>query len=408
MVAVTGEDTLSLERPQVAKSLVMAYYLILFSVFLLVGIGLAMVISSHSVAAIASGVSPWSKAIEQIEFIAVGVVFAFVASRVSRKIWQSVAWIAFAATATLQGVVVLGAGLTAGGNTNWLAIGDRVFQPSEFLKYGLAVWLGSVLAVKARRLDQWKQLAMPALIGVGLAGGLVAAGHDAGTASIIGLMALGALVIAGVSWPKLAVVAGFLVVAGLTQVLTDPGRMDRVRAVFAPDSCAQFSECWQVEQASYALAEGGWLGQGLGESRVKWGWLSQADSDFIFAIIGAELGLVGCLVVLLLFGLLAVGLFQVVRLHPDRTCQITAGAIGCWLLGQAIVNIGMVIRVLPVIGVPLPFVSAGGSALIASLAAIGTVIGFMRTDPDVGPSLRARRGLVRRAFGVFSAGGGSR
>jgi cell division protein FtsW len=407
-MSVTAEDTFALRRPEAARSLVTAYYLILFSVTLLVVLGLAMVVSSHAVSALARGASPWDKALEQGQFIAAGLILGFVASRLPQRLWQSAAWIAFAATAVIQGIVVLGAGISRGGNTNWLRIGTWAFQPSEFLKYGLAMWLASVLAIKARRLGEWKELIIPALIGVGAAAGLVAAGRDAGTASIIGIMAVGALVIAGVPWRKLLVVVGFVALAGATQILTDSGRMDRVRAVFWPDSCAQFSECWQVRQASYALAEGGWIGQGLGASRVKWGWLSQADTDFIFAIIGAELGLLGCMVVLVLYALLAVGLFQVVRLHPNRFCQIAVGAIGCWLAGQAIINIGMVVRVLPVIGVPLPFVSSGGSALISSLIAIGTVIGLLRTDPDVGPSLRARRGAVRRAFGVFAGSGRGR
>jgi cell division protein FtsW len=301
--------------------------------------------------------------------------------------------------------VVLGAGITRGGNTNWLTVGPVTFQPAEFLKLGLAIWLASVLAIKARRLDDWKELAVPALIGIVLAAGVVAAGRDAGTASILAIMAVGTLVIAGVPWPKVAAVGAAMAAVGIAQVMTDAGRRDRLRAVLDSAYCEQFSECWQVRQASYALAEGGWFGQGLGASRVKWEWLSQADSDFIFAVIGAELGLVGCVVVLVLYGLLGLGLFQVVRLHPDRFAQIAVGAIACWLCGQAIVNIGMVIRVLPVIGVPLPFVSSGGSALIASLAAIGTVIALLRGDPDIGPFLRARRGVVVRSLGVFAGHG---
>ncbi|MDR1427520.1 MAG: putative lipid II flippase FtsW [Bifidobacteriaceae bacterium] len=399
------EDRFALERPAVARSLATAYYMIVFATVLLVALGLMMVVSSHAVDALAKDESPWATAWQQVAFIAAGAAIGFALSRVPNRAWLGLTWIAFAATAAFQAIVVLGAGISAGGNTNWLRVGPFTFQPAEFLKYGLAMWLANVLANKARRLDDWRALIWPALVGVVGALGLVAAGHDAGTASIVAIMALGALIIAGVPWRKIAVIGLGAGLGAATLILTSDNRRERVRVLFNPGDVEQFSEGWQVRQASYALAEGGWFGQGLGASRVKWEWLSQADTDFIFAVVGAELGLLGCLVVLILFGVLAVGLFQVVRLHPNRFCQIAVGAFTCWLLGQAIVNIGMVIQVLPVVGVPLPFVSSGGSALIACLGAIGTVLGLLRNDPTVGPSLRARRGVVARAFGVFARGG---
>ncbi|MDR1150951.1 MAG: putative lipid II flippase FtsW [Bifidobacteriaceae bacterium] len=395
-------EPFALQRPQAARSLVSAYYMILFSTGLLVALGMAMVVSSHTVDALAVGESPWAKAREQGIFIAIGIVGGFALSRVPIPAWEKWwAWVAFGGTLAFQ-ILVPFIGSSYGGNTNWLMIGDHSVQPAEFLKYGLAVWLGSVLAAKARLLGDWFHLAVPALVGVAMAGGVVVLGHDAGTAFVIGVMAVGTLVVAGVPWRRIGVVVAGLGLAAAVEVLTDSERRTRLEVLFDPSVCDRSAECWQVNQAGYALAEGGWFGQGLGASRVKWEWLSQADSDFIFAVIGAELGLVGCIVVLLLFAVLAVGLFQVVRLHPNRFAQITVGAIGCWLLGQAVINIGMVIRLLPVIGVPLPFVSSGGSALIAGLAAIGTVIGLMRGDPDIGPLLRARRGIVATAFGVFA------
>ncbi|MDR0432142.1 MAG: putative lipid II flippase FtsW [Bifidobacteriaceae bacterium] len=392
----------AIERPQAARSLVTAYYMIIFATALLVALGFVMVVSSHTVDALSAGDSPWAKAREQLAFIGLGLAAGFALSRVPIPKWEKPwAWVVFAATLAFQAAVLL-IGESRGGNTNWLVIGNYTVQPSEFLKYGLAVWLASVLVAKARMVNDWFHLAVPALLGVALAGGLVVLGHDAGTASVIGLMAVGTLVVAGVPWHKIGLVTLGLGLAAFIEVMGDEQRRSRLRVLFDSSACEKYAECWQVDQASYALAEGGVFGQGLGASRVKWEWLSQADSDFIFAVIGAELGLMGCCVVLLLFGVLAIGLLQVVRLHPRRFAQVTVGAISCWLIGQAIVNIGMVIRVLPVIGVPLPFVSAGGSALIAGLAAIGTVIGLMRTDPDIGPFIRAKRGVVARAFGVLA------
>jgi cell division protein FtsW len=402
MSARLDEATFANRRPEAARSLVAAHIMILFSTALLVALGLVMIVSSHTVNALADEKSPWDKGREQLIYIAIGLVGAFVVSRLPLRRLEVVwAWGAFAVTLALQ-LVTPFIGQDRGGNTNWLAIGDYTFQPGEFLKYGLAIWLGSVLAAKARRLGDWYQLTWPALIGVGLAGGAVLLGHDAGTASILAVMALGTLMVAGVPWRRFSVVAGGMLVVAFAAVASDSMRLNRVKVLFDPAACQEYAECWQVDQASYALAEGGWFGQGLGASRVKWEWLSQADSDFIFAVVGAELGLLGCLVVLLLLGVLAIGLFQVVRLHPNRFTQVAVGAIGCWFMSQAIINIGMVIGVLPVIGVPLPFVSSGGSALIACLVGVGTVVGLMRSDPETGPLLRARRGMLKRTLGVFS------
>jgi cell division protein FtsW len=314
--------------------------------------------------------------------------------------WQALAWIGFGATALLQLVVVLGAGSSRGGNTNWLEIGQFTIQPSEFLKVGLALWLGTVLAIKKDKLGSWLELAVPALLGVAVGVGIVLLGHDAGTATVIALFAAGTLVVAGVPWRRLLVIGVLLGGVGTLAVMADEGRRGRVQALFDTSLGTISTDSWQTGQAAYALAEGGLFGRGLGASREKWAWLSQADSDFIFAIIGEELGLVGCLIVLVLFAVLIIGLFQVVRLHPDRFAQITVGAIACWLSAQAIINIGMVLQVLPVIGVPLPFVSSGGSALLASMAAIGCVLGLMRGDPEVGSVLRSGPQIRKRAFGL--------
>jgi cell division protein FtsW len=219
-------------------------------------------------------------------------------------------------------------------------------------------------------------------------------------------MALGGLVLAGVPWTK---VATLLAVAGLGAwlvVATSPKRRERLSLAFDPDSCRDSSDaCYQILQARYSMASGGWFGSGLGASRAKWAYLSQADSDFIYAIIGEETGLLGALAVLVMFGVLGFGLFQVVRLHPDRSVQIAVGTIACWIEGQTIVNVGMVIKILPVFGVPLPFVSSGGSALVACLAAIGVVFGLMRTDPEVKAALAWRSRRSRRAAAVVHSTG---
>ncbi|MDR1799496.1 MAG: putative lipid II flippase FtsW [Bifidobacteriaceae bacterium] len=387
------------------RQLIAAYYLVLFPVVALTAFGLVMTMSANTVSAISANQNPYTKGLKQAAFALAGLVVALVLAHLHRRLWQTVAWAALIATMVLQAMVVV-QGISRGGNQNWLRLGPVEIQPSEAIKFALALWLGSVLALKKEALTRWFDLIVPALIGIAGAMGLVLLGRDAGTALVIGVLAVGALILAGVPWSKLAAIGLPLVAGAALLILTDAGRLERVRLALNPESCTDpLDSCWQITQASYALSEGGWLGTGLGASRQKWEYLSQADSDFIYAIIGEEVGLGGTMLVLLLFALLGFGLFRIVRLHPDRFTQITVGAIGCWLMAQALINIGMVIQVLPVIGVPLPFVSAGGSALVSSLAAIGVVIGLMRLDPEVAEALRPRSRRSLRLAGVFGGGG---
>ena len=176
-------------------------------------------------------------------------------------------------------------------------------------------------------------------------------------------------------------------------------RIRRITAFFS-DDCDPQKECYQTTRGLYALASGGWTGQGLGESREKWSYLPERHNDFIFAILGEELGLLGTVLVLGLFGVLAVAMTRVIRRHTDPFVQITTAAIAAWVLGQALINIAVVIGLLPVIGVPLPLVSAGGSALITTMVALGVVLSFARNEPGAGEALAARTGVVRRSLAV--------
>jgi cell division protein FtsW len=388
-------------RPEAARSLVVAYYLVTVSTCLLVGIGFVMVVSSQSYSSLLGERNPALQVLTQAAYIAGGAIVAFVLARLPRRWWQGLALIAFVSTCALQVLVQTGLGVAVNGNKNWVQLGPLQFQPGELLKFGLAVWLGWVLATKARRLDDWRELTVPALISIAVAGGLVVWGHDVGSASILAILSLGALVVAGVPWRKLAVLGVLAAIVGAGLILGSDTRRARVEALFHPDQADKQGAAYQITQAHYALGEGGLFGAGLGSSHEKWGFLSEAETDFIFAILGEEFGLVGCAVVIILFGVLAVGLFHIVALHPDRFAQVTTGAVACWILGEAIINIGMVVGLLPVVGVPLPFVSRGGTALISCLAAIGLVVGLVRGDPDIGPALRAGGGLLRRTASVL-------
>src|SRR5699024_1694037 len=157
---------------------------------------------------------------------------------------------------------------------------------------------------------------------------------------------------------------------------------------------------WQSSHGEYALASGGFFGVGLRASREKWSWLPEAHTDFIFAIIGEELGLAGTLLVIALFVALAWGLLRVSLRARDPLMRVTTMAVFMWIIGQAAVNISVVVKVLPVIGVPLPFVSYGGSALVANLLAAGVVLAFARQEPGAKEALRPRR--RRRSLSILA------
>jgi cell division protein FtsW len=194
--------------------------------------------------------------------------------------------------------------------------------------------------------------------------------------------------------------AGVIAGAGVA-ALTIPSENRRKRIFSWLGECDITNECYQTEHGARALATGGWGGVGLGGSAEKWSYLPEAHNDFIFAIIGEELGLIGTLLVLGLFALLALAMFRIVRRHPDPFVKITTGAVACWVIGQALLNIGVVIGLAPVIGVPLPLVSAGGSALIMTMTALGMVISFARAEPGAAEALAARPHVVRRSLAVL-------
>jgi cell division protein FtsW len=386
--------------------LVTSYYMILIPVVVLTVLGLVMTMSAHTVVALNQGESPYRAGLTQAAYAVAGAVCGGILAHTHKLLGRWVAWGALIAALVAQGLVLFTPlGLDQYGNRNWLRIaGQLTVQPSEFVKFGLALWLGSVLANKWQTLKRWSDLALPGLVGIAVAVASVMAGSDAGTALVLGVMSLGALTLAGVPWSKLVTVFVSALLAGLAAVMASPHRRERIALALDPDSCRDSTDaCYQILQARYSMASGGWFGSGLGASRAKWAYLSQADSDFIYAIIGEETGLLGALTVLILFGVLGFGLFQVVRLHPDRSVQIAVGGIACWIEGQALINVGMVIKVLPVIGVPLPFVSSGGSALVACLAAIGVVFGLMRTDPEVASALAWRSRRSRRVAAILPA-----
>jgi cell division protein FtsW len=332
----------------------------------------------------------------------------YAASRVSVRTWNLGAWpLLFGALVLQMLVFVPGIGHEVNGNRNWIRMAGFTVQPSEFCKFALVIWAAAVLARKRALLNQPMHALVPVVPGAVLVLGLVLHGNDLGTSLVVMALVATALFVAGA--PLRIFGAGLLAAALLVLVMvTGSGnRVGRISTWLSgcasadPSSPEFYNGCLQARHGMWALASGHWLGFGLGGSREKWGLLPEAHNDFIFAVIGEELGLLGTLVVLGLFAILGYGLFRIVLRSDDLFVKVATSGVLTWVLGQAVINIGAVLGLLPVVGLPLPLVSSGGSALVMTMLALGTVIGFARNEAGAPEALAVRGGLVKRSLAVL-------
>lgn len=357
------------------------FLLIASTALLLTGFGLVMVLSATS--AQGGAQDPFEHVIKQGIFAVLGIPLMFVASRFPVSFWRKVAWLALiGATAFQLLVFVPGLGVESYGNRNWVSIGGIQFQPAEFLKIALALWMGAVLYRKRTLLRSWAHVFIPVVPVGALVIATVLAGRDLGTAMILFLVLLAALFFSGVRLRIFIIPALLAVAAVVTLALSSENRRARIFSFLSPDSVdCYYDTCYQALHGVWGLAAGGIFGLGLGNSKEKYDFLPAAPNDYIFSIVGEELGLIGCIVVLGLFALFAVGAFHIIRKTDDSFVRIVAGAITIWIVGQALINIGVVLRVFPVLGVPLPFMSQGGTSLLSVLLACGVLLSFARTLP---------------------------
>lgn len=372
------------------------YFLLLGTTLFLVVFGLVMVLSASFVVEISADASPFGVFLRQSLYAIIGIPLMLVASRMPPRFWKRWAWPALLIGGALQLLVfVPGIGWGYGGNQNWISIAGFNAQPSEFVKVALIVWIAWVLSTKQELLGDWKHVALPIAPIAGIAILFVLIGNDLGTAMIMVLIVLGTLFFAGVKLRFLAISVVGIALLGVAFAMASSSRSSRISTWLNGCGEQDYSgSCWQVLHGTWALANGGLTGVGLGNSKASWNWLPHAESDFIFAIIGEELGLVGAVVVLALFVVLAIAFVRVIRGTKDSFARIVTAGVMVWVIGQAFVNIAVVLGVLPVLGVPLPLISAGGSALLANLLGIGIVLSFARhREPDRDPS------FVEPAFG---------
>lgn len=377
---VIGE---TLDRPMAS------WYLVLVSSVLLVGLGALMVLSASSVYSQYTTRNAYFIAERQLIFLALGLVAAFLLSRCRKSTLKLVGWASLIASVVmLLAVFVPGLGSDAGkGNLAWLRVGPFTVQPSEFAKFALCVWSATVVSNKEELLDRPRELA-PVLAGFGVVEVLILAQKDLGTALIVAAIALAVLWVVGVPGRMLGAIVTLGGLAVLALVVTSPNRMTRIAAFLTGGSTQDPNESQQPLAAIYGLASGGWWGLGLGRSRQKWGALNDgAQNDYVFAVLGEELGLFGSLLVLALFAVLAYAGLRIALRSDNIFCRVASASVTAWMMFQALVNMGVAMKMLPVIGVPLPFISAGGSALVACMAGVGVLLACARMEPD------ARRAL---------------
>jgi cell division protein FtsW len=393
--------TISLMRGLLQRPLA-SYYLLVSSAGLLLIIGLAMVFSATSVEQFVASGNAFTSIEKQAISAGVGLIAFWFCQRLPVRTYRALARpgliTAFVLIFALDVLALLAQAHVLHdpkfgpirADELWLYLGPLQVQPSELAKIALAVWVADVLVRKGERSAAWRDLSRPLFPVAGLLFVLVGY-NDLGTMICLVILFVGMLWAAGV---RLRVFAAMIAIAfaGVVTLIFLPGngyRQARLDAFMAPELHQQ-GDAYQVREGLFALANGGWFGVGIGEGRLKWGWLPNGHNDFIFAVIAEELGVMGCLVVLTLFGVLAYTGLRIARRCTNPFRRFVAAGVTALIAGQATINIAGVVELMPVTGLPLPLISDGGSALVVTLAMIGMLASFARAEPAAAQALHAR------------------
>jgi cell division protein FtsW len=384
-----------------------SYYLVVGLTGILLGFGLVMLLSASSAPAYARYGSSFLFFKRQIVWAVLGVVGMAVASRVDYRRWRPLGWLLL--VATIGGLVLVlhpALGTRVGGSSRWLGVGALRVQPSEVAKLALLLVAADVGVRKQGRLATLREVALPLGIATTLVAGLILLQPDLGTALIVVGIVVVVIFVAGTPLPLLGTIGIIGGTAALGMALAEGYRRARIFAFLNPFR-DPLNTGYQAVQSLIALGSGGLAGVGLGASRQKWLYVPNAHTDFIFAIIGEELGLVGTAAVVGLFLGLAYAGVRVARRAPDPFGRLVAAGVTAWIVGQAVVNMGAVTGLLPITGVPLPLVSFGGSALVVSLVAIGILANIARHERWPPPTAR-RAGVGPESEGARRPEGGPR
>ncbi|WP_246004007.1 putative lipid II flippase FtsW [Nocardioides marmoriginsengisoli] len=378
------------------------YYLLLGATALLLAIGLVMVLSASSVDGFEKHGNSYYWALKQLMWVVVAFPCAWVATKIPLRTLRFLAWPGLLVAVVMLALTQTGLGVEVNGNKNWLGLGPFQVQPSEVAKFAMVLWCADVYARKDKLLGSWWHLMIPVIPVAGLITGLVLVGGDLGTALVMFAITLGMLWVIGVPARLFVGAVSLVSVAALYLAASSDERLNRITSFADPFKDFQ-SSGWQAGHGILGMASGGLFGKGIGASQQKWGNLPEAHTDFIFAVLGEELGLAGTLLVLVLFLTIAYAGLRVAMQAENLFVRYATAGIVIWLTAHAIINIGMVLALLPVIGIPLPLVSYGGSSLVPELVALGLVIGFARSEPNAAGELRRRRS-ARKTQRAVNAG----
>jgi cell division protein FtsW len=362
---------------------------------LLVGVlcvfGLVMVGSASPLISISLYGSPWAIFIRQAMYMGVGIAALLICSRVDYRKWRAIRGPLVGGTLVLLVVVLVPhLGVSAGGSSRWIGFGMLQLQPSELMKLALAVFAADLLARRADRTSDPKMVIVPVLAMLAISGVLILKQPDMGTALVLSCIAFGILFLGGVPMGPILKILGSFTALAIVVGLADPYRRDRILSYLNPGA-NKSGTGYQVWQSLIGLGTGHLFGLGLGGGREKYGTLPNAHTDFIFSVVGEELGLVGAVLLLGLFFALAWFGLRAATRAPDRFGSLLAVGITTWVTSQAIINIGAVVGVLPVTGIPLPFISFGGSSLIITMAAVGILVNIARHERATSAGGRLRR-----------------
>ena len=371
------------------------YYALLIATFGLLFIGMVMILSASTTVSYKQFNNQYIIFLRQLMFASIGIVIMMAISRLPKIFffrWSKVAlWISIV---LLVLVLIPSIGISVAGQRNWISLwGPFRLQPSEIAKLTLIVWGSVVLSKQIRsKITTWQNLLVPVFPVGAIIAVLVIFEGDLGTALILGPILLSLFYAVGApvklfTWSAMAGLLGIFILS-----IQESYRIQRFLSWINPSAENQDAG-WQVTHGKYALASGGWTGIGLGASKEKWGWLPAAHTDFIFAVVGEELGLVGTLIVLALIGTIAYVALTLARKTNDLFTKLIATSVMAWIVVQSIINVGAVLGLLPVTGVPLPLVSYGGSSLVFTMSAIGVLMAVLRAEPNVKAELKKKKSL---------------
>ncbi len=366
-----------------------SYYLILGSAGLLLLLGLVMVLSASSVKSYVAHGTPYDIFQRQLVWVALGLPALWLGLKLRVRAYRMLAYpMLLLALALLVLVLVPGIGVTSGGATRWLDLGPFWLQPSELAKVALALWGADLLVRKRRLLTRWRHLLVPLLPVATIMALLVMLEPDLGTTVCLIIVVFALLFFAGAPMRIFGLLCAVTVGLILVAIAVEPYRASRAASFLHPFDDPEVTG-FQAVQGIYSLSAGGWWGVGLGSSSGKWN-VPNAYTDYIFAIIGEELGLMGALLVLCLFAVYGYAGIRIACRTADPFARLSAGAVTAWLICQAIINIGYVVGLLPVTGIPLPLISFGGTSLILAMFVTGMLASFARSEPAAAAAIAAR------------------